>query len=445
MENTYDLTKGKVAKQLLCFFFPMLLTNLLQQVYSFADSAIVDKGLGDNALGAVGNLSSLILLIIGFSTGLTNGFSVIIAQKYGAKQQTALRRAIALSVKLSAILTVILTIAGCLLLKPILLIMQTDKLILRDSLLYGYIIFGGLAATIAYNLCSGILRAFSDSKTPFIAIMVSSALNIALDYILIFLLHTGVEGAAIATVFSQVVSAFICFKKIKKSDMISLTSEDYHNDSAMYLELLKNAVPMACTNSVIAVGCMIVQGYINGVGVSYTSAYSACSKYLNLSILPSITAGASLSAFVSQNYGAGKIDRIRKGVRVCIAISLVSYILLGSVMYFFPKTLAGFMLNEEETIALAVQYLKICGAMLFLVNFLFVFRNSVQGMGYPFIPMCSGIMEMFLRIPVIMLFLSSIGFRTAAYAEAIAWVGALAMNFAAYVIRIRKINREVRL
>ncbi len=445
MENTDDPTNGKVAKQLLCFFFPMLLTNLLQQVYSFADSAIVDKGLGDNALGAVGNLSSLILLIIGFSTGLTNGFSVIIAQKYGAKQQTALRRAIALSVKLSAILTVILTIAGCLLLKPILLIMQTDKLILRDSLLYGYIIFGGLAATIAYNLCSGILRAFSDSKTPFIAIMVSSALNIALDYILIFLLHTGVEGAAIATVFSQVVSAFICFKKIKKSDMISLTSEDYHNDSAMYLELLKNAVPMACTNSVIAVGCMIVQGYINGVGVSYTSAYSACSKYLNLSILPSITAGASLSAFVSQNYGAGKIDRIRKGVRVCIAISLVSYILLGSVMYFFPKTLAGFMLNEEETIALAVQYLKICGAMLFLVNFLFVFRNSVQGMGYPFIPMCSGIMEMFLRIPVIMLFLSSIGFRTAAYAEAIAWVGALAMNFAAYVIRIRKINREVRL
>lgn len=441
MENTYDLTKGKVTKQLLCFFFPMLLTNLLQQVYSFADSAIVDKGLGDNALGAVGNLSSLVLLIIGFSTGLTNGFSVIIAQKYGAKQQTELRRAVALSVKLSAILTVILTIAGCLLLKPILLIMQTDKLILRDSLLYGYIIFGGLAATIAYNLCSGILRAFSDSKTPFIAIMVSSALNIALDYILIFLLHTGVEGAAIATVFSQAVSAFICFKRIKKIDMLRLTSEDYHNDSAMYLELLKNAVPMACTNSVIAVGCMIVQGYINGIGVSYTSAYSACSKYLNMAILPSITAGASLSAFVSQNYGAGKIDRIRKGVRVCIAISLVSYILLGSVMYFFPKTLAGFMLNEEETIALAVQYLKICGAMLFLVNFLFVFRNSVQGMGYPFIPMCSGIMEMFLRIPVIMLFLSNIGFHATAYAETVAWVGALAMNFAAYVIRIRKINR----
>lgn len=444
MGNKYDLTNGKVANQMLGFFFPMLLTNLLQQVYSFADSAIVDKGLGDDALGAVGNLSSMILLIIGFSTGLTNGFSVIIAQKYGAKEKTALRRALALSVKISVILTVILTIAGCLLLKPILLIMQTDTLILRDGLIYGYIIFGGLAATIAYNLCSGILRAFSDSKTPFIAIMVSSAINIALDCILIFLLHTGVEGAAIATVFSQAVSAFICFMKIKKMAVLRLTSEDYRNDTAMYLELLKNAVPMACMNSMIAVGCMIVQGYINKLSVACTSAYSACSKYLNLFMLPSVTAGMALSAFVSQNYGAGRMDRIRKAVRVCIAISLVSYILLGSAMCFFPKTLAGLMLNEEETITLAVQYLKICGAMLFLVNLLFVFRNSVQGMGYPFIPMCSGIMEMVLRIPVIMLFMSSIGFKTTAYADAIAWIGALAMNMAAYFIRIRKNDMKVR-
>lgn len=445
MEKTSDLTEGKVSTQLLGFFFPMLLTNLLQQVYLFADSAIVDKGLGDNALGAVGNLSSLTLLIIGFSMGLTNGFSVIIAQKYGAKQQTALRRAVALSVKLSVVLTVILTIAGCLLLKPVLLMMQTDSLILEDSLLYGYVIFGGLAATIAYNLFSGILRALGDSRTPFVAIMISSAFNIALDCILIFLLHTGVEGAAIATIFSQAVSAGICFLKIRKMDELCLTPEEAQKDTSMYLELLKNGIPMACMNSVTAVGCMVVQGYVNGLGVTYTSAYSACSKYLNLFMLPSITAGLSVSAFVSQNYGAGKTARIREGVHICMAIALVSYILLGSIMFFCSKTLASFMLNEEETMTLAVQYLRICGAMLFLVNFLFVFRNSVQGMGYPFIPMCSGIMEMVLRIPVIMLFLSKVGFQATAYAEAIAWIGALTMNAAAYVILFRKKDREVRL
>lgn len=438
MEKTYDLTGGKVVNRLLGFFFPMLLTNLLQQVYSFADSVIVDKGLGDDALGAVGNLSSLTLLIIGFSMGFTNGFSVIIAQKYGAKQQAALRRAIAVSVKLSVILTVILTIAGCLLLKPILLMMQTAPLILGDSLLYGYIIFGGLAATIAYNLCSGILRSLGDSRTPFVAILISSAINIALDCILIFFLHTGVEGAAIATIFSQALSAFICFLKIRKMPVLFLQPKDYQKDAPMYLELLKNGIPMACMNSVTAVGCMVVQGYVNGVSVAYTSAYSACSKYLNLFMLPSITAGLSVSAFVSQNYGAGKTDRIRKGVRVCLGITVASYFLLGSAMYFIPETLARLLLNEAETVTLAVQYLRICGVMLFLVNFLFIFRNSVQGMGYPFIPMCSGIMEMVLRIPVIMFFLSRIGFQATAYAETIAWLGALAMNAAAYAIIIRK-------
>lgn len=438
MENTYDLTEGKVVNRLLGFFFPMLLTNLLQQVYSFADSVIVDKGLGDDALGAVGNLSSLTLLIIGFSMGLTNGFSVIIAQKYGAKQQAALRRAIALSVRLSVFLTVILTIVGCLLLKPVLLMMKTDSLILGDSLLYGYIIFGGLAATIAYNLCSGILRSLGDSRTPFIAIIISSAINIILDCILIFFLHTGVEGAAIATIIFQAVSAFICFLKIRKMSVLHLTSKDDQKDTLMYLELLKNDIPMACMNSVTAVGCMVVQGYVNGISVAYTSAYSACSKYLNLFMLPSITAGFSVSAFVSQNYGAGKIDRIKEGVRVCIVIALVSYFLLGSTMCFFPEILAGLLLNEAETITLAVQYLRICGVMLFFVNFLFVFRNSVQGMGYPFILMCSGIMEMVLRIPVIMLFLSRIGFQATAYAEAIAWAGALAMNATVYFMRIKK-------
>lgn len=445
MEKTYDLTEGKVVNRLLGFFFPMLLTNLLQQIYSFADSVIVDKGLGDDALGAVGNLSSLTLLIIGFSMGLTNGFSVIIAQKYGAKQQVALRRAIALSVKLSVILTVILTIAGCLLLKPVLLMMQTDPLILGDSLLYGYIIFGGLATTIAYNLCSGILRSLGDSRTPFIAIMISSAINIALDCILIFFLHTGVEGAAIATIVSQALSAFICFLKIRKMPMLFLQPEDYQTDATMYLELLKNGIPMACMNSVTAVGCMVVQGYVNGVSVAYTSAFSACSKYLNLFMLPSITAGLSVSAFVSQNYGAGKTDRIREGVRICLGITVASYFLLGSAMCFIPETLARLLLNEAEKVTLAVQYLRICGVMLFLVNFLFIFRNSVQGMGYPFIPMCSGIMEMVLRIPVIMFFLSRIGFQATAYAETIAWLGALAMNAAAYAILIRKKDKEVHL
>lgn len=224
--------------------------------------------------------------------------------------------------------------------------------------------------------------------------------------------------------------------------VIQIKAEDFKNDIAMYLLLLKNGIPMACMNSVTAVGCMIVQSYVNDCGVAYTSAYSVCSKYLNLFMLPSLTAGFSISAFVSQNYGAGKVERIKKGVHVCLLIALISYVLLGLVMAFLPELLAGFMLSEEETISLAVEYLKICGAVLILVNLLFVYRNSVQGMGYPLIPMLSGITEMVLRIPAIILLMPEIGFKATAYAEAAAWIGALTLNWIAYRIFIRK-NKHI--
>ena len=438
MDNANDLTNGKVSGKLLGFFFPMLLTNLLQQIYSVADTAIVGRGLGDNALGAVGNLSSLSLLIIGFSMGMTGGFAVIIAQNFGSGDMAAVRKSVAVSVKLSAILTVILTAAGCLLLRPVLLMMRTDPVILKDSLIYGYIIFGGLSATIAYNLLSGILRAAGDSRTPFIAIMISSAVNIALDCILIFLFHTGVEGAAAATVVSQGISALICFIKIKQMPDLAIRKDDLRPDAAMSLLLLKNGIPMACMNSVTAVGCMVVQGYVNDRGAAYTSAYSVCSKYLNLFMLPSLTAGFAVSSFVSQNFGAGKTGRIRQGVRVCLGIALVSYLCLGSAMALLSGQLADLMLDERDTIALAAEYLRICGAGLILLNILFIYRNAAQGMGYPFIPMLSGFAEMALRIPAIIFLLPHIGFRATAYAEIAAWIGALAMNFAAYSIHLRQ-------
>ncbi len=443
MDKSNDLTNGNVLAKLLGFFFPMLLTNLFQQIYSVVDTAIIGKGLSDNAVGAVGNLSSLSLLIIGFSMGMTGGFAVIIAQNYGAGDMKAVRKSITLSVKLSIVMTVILTIAGCTLLKPILLAMQTDKELIVDGLKYGYIILGGLVATVAYNLFSSVLRSLGDSRTPFIAIIISSVVNVVLDYLLIITLHTGVEGAAAATIFAQALSALICFIKIKHTSNLQFGKDDFKGDKEQYLLLLKNGMPMACMNSITALGCMVVQRYVNDCGAVYTSAYSVCSKYLNLFMLPSLTAGFAASAFVSQNYGAGKIERIKQGVRVCVSIALISYILLGAVMILLPKQLATFMLNETETISLTVQYLKICGVGLILLNLLFVYRNVVQGMGYPFIPMLSGIAEMVLRIPAIILLLPSIGFKAAAYAELFAWIGALLLNVIGTKHYFNRINAKI--
>ncbi len=442
MAKTYDLTEGKVTKLILTFYFPMLFANLLQQVYNLADTAIVGKGLGDNALAAVGNMGSLTFLIIGFSVGLTNGFSVSIAQSYGAKDFDRLRKSIASSITLSAVITLLLTIISIIFLKSVLILLDTDPVIISDSLLYGYIIFGGLITTIAYNLCSAVLRALGDSKTPLIAIIVSSIVNVGLNCLTVFVMKTGVEGPAAATLIAQVVSAVICFAKLRKIEFLRLSASDFKADIEMYGNLMKNGIAMALMNSITAVGAMVVQYYVNGLGLAYTTAYSACMKYLNLFMDPACTAGFTMSSFASQNFGAKKYSRIMDGLKVCLSIALVTYLLFGSVMVFAPRTIAGFMLNGADTIEIAAQYLPVCGVMIFAVDFLFVFRSGVQGMGYPFIPMCSGIAEMVMRVGVIILFIGQFGFLATAYASISAWIAALMLNGIAFFVILGKKMKE---
>ena len=434
MNSTSDLTQGRPFKLIMRFFFPLLLTNSLQQLYSFADTAIVGKGLGDDSLAAVGNMSSLCFLIIGFSMGLSNGFSILIAQSFGEKNMDKLRRTLAHSIELAVIITVLLTLFSAVFLRPILGLLRTDPSIIEESLQYGYILFGGLAATIMYNMCAGILRALGDSKTPLKAIIVSSVMNITLNSVFIFVFHWGVRGAAIATILSQVFSGAVCFDKLHKTDFLALSKSDFSHDAKMYSVLLGNGIPMALMNSITAVGCMAVQYFVNGLGVAFTSAYSACSRYLNMFMQPAATAGAAMSSYTSQNYGAKRFDRIWDGMKVCLGIAGVAYLVFGSVMVFFPKWLASLILSGEKQISYAAEFLPVCGVMILAVDMLFVIRNGVQGMGFPFVPMLSGIAEMVLRIGAIVLLIDGLGFKATAFAEIFAWVGALLINTAAFIV-----------
>lgn len=443
MSKTNNLTEGKVSKILLGFFFPMLFTNLLQQVYTFADAAIVGKGLGDNSLAAVGNMTSLSFFITGFSIGMTNGFGVIIAQNYGAGDYAKLRKSIAASVKLSIIISIILTAVGLVFLRPVMIAINTSPDILDESLLYGYILFGGLVTAVAYNMCSGILRALGDSTTPFKAIIVSSIVNVGLNCVFIFGFGTGVEGAAIATIISQALSALICFMRIREIDIIQLSRDDFATDIHLNGILLKNGIPMACMNSITAVGSMIVQSYVNALGVVYTSAYSVGIRYINLLMIPSLTAGLSTSSFASQNYGAGKYHRIREGVRVSLSIALLAYIFVGAALLLVPEFLAKIMVSGDEAVALSVEFLHIVGVTFWIISAMFVFRNAVQGMGFPFVPMCSGVLEMIMRISAIVILLPIIGFKATAIAEAAAWSGALITNLIAYIVHIRKATKKI--
>ena len=427
-----DFTKGSITKSLLSFFFSMLFANILQQFYSFADMVVIGKGLGDKAVAAVGNFTTLSFLITGFIMGVTNGFSVVISQTYGEKNFTAFRKTAVLSITLSALSALYLTGIGLWCLRPVLRIMQTDQELLKDCLSYGYVIFGGLTVTVFYNLFSAMLRAVGDSRTPMLAIVVSSCVNIALDILFLFVFDTGVAGPAWATILAQFLSVLILQGRLFRIGELRLSGCDYVFDYKLGKELLRNGVPMALMNSITSVGCIFVQSRINGYGVVYTSAYSVCNKYLNFFMLPGITLGFAVSAFSGQNFGAKKFERICGGVKAACIITLVSSLFFGMVLFFFAEPLAGLMLAGREAIGYTAVFLRFLALFLVLLNLLFVFRSCVQGMGRPAVPMCSGIMEMAVRIGVVFLGLPVFGFAAAVYAEGAAWIGALTLNLAAY-------------
>ncbi len=442
-KKVVDFTKGSPSKHIMYFFWPLLLTSTLQQLYNFVDVLIVGKGLGDNALASVGNMGSLFFLIVGFSFGLANGFGVLIAQSFGAKDMNQLRHRLAGTIQLSIIISIFLTVFSTVSLGFALKMMKTDEALMSNCLKYGYIVFGGISTSIAYNVCASILRALGDSRTPLKAIIISSVTNLSLDAFLIFVLHTGVEGAAIATVLSQLISGIICFRRLRKIDIIKLSRSDFKNDKKIYLDLFANGLPMAFMNSITAIGCMVVQHHVNSYGVDYTTAYSACSKYINLFMNPACTAGNAMSSYTSQNYGAKKYTRIKDGLKVCLTISFVTYILLGSVMVLFPRTLAKILVSGETPIKLVCEYLPLCGVSIIAVDCLFVFRNAVQGMGHPLPTLWSGVIEMVLRIVVISLLIGRLGFRATAIAEISAWFGALAINMVAFCrILIPKLRKS---
>lgn len=440
MDKT-DFTKGSITRSFLIFFFPMLFANILQQIYSFADMVIIGKGLGDNAVAAVGNFTTFSFFLTGFTMGITNGFSVNISQACGEKNFIKLKKTIAQSVKISAVFAAAFSAIGLLLLKPILQIMKTDGQLINDCLSYGYIIFCGLPVTIAYNLFSSVLRGIGDSKTPLAAIGVSSAINIILDLLSVFIFGSGVSGPAFATVISQLISAVICCFKICRKDELKIGKCDFISDIKSVKSLLKNSLPMAFMNSITSVGCIFVQSCINGYGAAYTSAYSVCNKYLNFFMLPGVTIGFAISSFSGQNFGAKEFERIRSGTKTAGIMAVISAVFLGIILFFFSDPLAELMLNGQEAVGYTSTFLKFLALFIVLLNLLFVFRSCVQGLGKPFIPMCSGIIEMIIRIPAVYFGLHIFGFTAAVYAEGAAWVGALTVNIISYTYYLRQMKK----
>lgn len=313
---TNDMTKGNPVKLILLFSIPLLIGNIFQQFYNMVDTIIVGRFVGVDALAAVGSTGSMVFLVNGFATGLTSGFAVLVSQKFGAKDEKGLRKAVASAVILTVISVIVVTLVSLIGAKPLLNLMNTPENIMADAHTYIKIIYGGVVATVAYNLIASILRALGDSKTPLYFLIVASILNVILDLVFIINFKMGVAGAAYATIISQGVSAILCLVyTYKKFIILRLKKEDFNVKRKYYHKHLKIGIPMALQFSITAIGIMTVQGALNVFGSIVIASYTAASKALQLVMQPAITFGVTMATYCGQNLGAKEYSRIKEGVK----------------------------------------------------------------------------------------------------------------------------------
>lgn len=424
-DMTNDMTTGNPAKLILMFSVPLLIGNIFQQFYSMVDTIIVGRFLGVEALGAVGLTGAMTFLIIGFIQGITSGFSVLIAQRFGASDEEGLKKAVASSLVLTILLSVALTAISLLLTDPLLKFMNTPSDIYHLSKEYISIIFIGIGATFFYNMLSSVLRAVGDSKTPLYFLIIASILNIVLDIVLIVNVDMGVAGAAYATIISQGFSAILCLVYIlKKFKILKLKKRHFKNNKEYNKEHLRIGFPMGIQISIIAIGAIIVQSAVNSFGSTVVGAYTAASKVEQLVMQPAISFGVAMATYTAQNLGAGNIDRIREGVKKCAQINVFIGVSAGVILIVFGDFFINlFVTNPSaEVISYAKQYLNISGLFFTAVSMIFIYRNALQGMGHTRVPMISGFAELFARSIIAFTLPSVIGFAGVCLAGPIAWV-----------------------
>ena len=425
---TNDMTKGNPTKLILLFSIPLLIGNIFQQFYSMVDTIIVGRFVGVEALAAVGTTSSMVFLVNGFVMGLTSGFAVLISQKYGAKDEAGVKKAVASSITLSIIATIIVTFISVISAKPLLALMNTPSNIMKDASTYIIILYAGNVAIIFYNMMAAILRALGDSKTPLYFLIVSSVLNIILDLVLIINFKMGVAGAAYATVISQGVSALLCvIYTYKKYKILRLKKEDFKVKKKYYRKHLKVGIPMALQFSITAIGIMTVQSAINIFGSTVIASYAAASKVLQLVMQPATTLGVTMATYCGQNIGAKRYDRIKLGVKKCVQISIITSLISAMVLIFLGKYFVMIFVSnpDAEILSYAQQVLNISAIFFIPLGLIFVYRNALQGIGDSFIPMMAGVYELVARAVVAFTLPKVLEFMGICLADPVAWFAAV--------------------
>lgn len=436
-----DMTKGKPASLILKFIIPVIIGNIFQQFYSMVDTIIVGRFVGVDALAAVGATGSISFLILGFTQGLTTGFTVLTAQRFGAGDREGMRKSIGNAVILSVIVTVVMTTVSMLGMDGLLNVMNTPEDIFAMSKQYIMIICAGICFNVMYNLQASILRAIGNSVTPLVLLVISSVINIVLDYVLIVYGHQGVAGAAYATVISQALASVLCLIYIKKGvPTLHVEGRHYRLEAQCVRNQLGVGLPMALQFSITAVGTILVQAALNLLGSMVVASYSVSCKVEQLVTQPFGAMGVTMATYCAQNRGINDLKRIKEGVKAANIMSAIyAVVVYGLVFLILPYAIRLFVTeNIEVVLGYAKTYLIICGIFFIPLGMIFIFRNTLQACGFGFIPMMGGVVELVSRAVTAFVAAKLMSYEGVCAANASAWLMAGIFLWIAYRVLMKK-------
>ncbi len=424
-DSSFNMTTGKPLKNILIFAIPIMLSGLIQQCYNVADTYIVGQYISANALAAVGSVGPMSSLLMGLAMGVTGGFAIPIAQAFGAGDRKKTNHYAGNAISLTIIISLTIMSLSLFLVKPILTLLGTPKEIFHDARVYVSIIYAGAIFTTLYNVMASILRALGDSKAPLKFLTVTAVLNVFLNYFTIAVLGMGVDGAAISTVLSQLVSCILCVIYIRsKKEMLNITWEDFKIKKTTAVLMLKMGVPMSLQFSITGIGSMVLQSTINTYGPSVMAGFTIANKPELLANIPLSATGVACATFAGQNYGAGRMDRVRQGTKSAILFAGSMSVAMSTILYFFGGRIAQIFVDDAniETINAAHTYLKVIAIFYFALAVLFVFRNTLQGIGKSYVSMIAGVSELVGRVVAALILSRLFGFFGVCLASPFAWM-----------------------
>ena len=419
------MTSGSPAKLIFGFAIPMFLGLLFQQFYSMVDTLIVGKFLGVNPLAGVGSTTSLNFMVLGFCMGVCNGFAIPVAQMFGAKEEHRLRKYVTNGAWLCIVFSIVMTLVVVAVCRPVLVLMQTPEEIFEYAYVYIVIVFWGIPCTFLYNILAAIIRSLGDSKTPVIFLAISSGINIVLDLVFVLVFDMGVEGPAIATVLAQGISGIICLWYMYRKFPVLHASRDEWKPELHYMgKLCYIVVPMGLQYSVTAVGTLVLLAAVNGLGAAVVAGVTAAQKINMFISCPIESLGQTMAPYAGQNMGAGKIDRIGKGLKSAVLMGWGVSIICFLIAVLFGKQLTMLFVDASETtiISYSYQFLLYCTGGYCLLTLVNTVRFTIQGMGFSVFAILSGIMEMIARILAATVVVQMIGFAGTCLAHPMAWL-----------------------